>query len=103
MSCCRDTFIDIDTSIHSSVRFGDDSRVPIDGFGTFLFEGKIGQHIPLTGVYFIPKMTSNIVSLGQLEEGGCDVRMKDGVLRVCDDHDHVIIRVRRTVDQLYLL
>jgi transposase InsO family protein len=103
MSGCRDAFIDIDTSIGGSVRFGDDSRVPIEGFGTVLFEGKTGQHIPLTGVYFIPKLTSIIVSLGQLEEGGCDVRMKDGVLRVRDDHDRLIIRVRRTTDRLYLL
>jgi hypothetical protein len=103
MSGCRDAFIDIDTSIGGSVRFGDDSRVPIEGFGTVLFEGKTGQHIPLTGVYFIPKLTSIIVSLGQLEEGECDVQMKDGILRVRDDHDRLIIRVRRTADRLYLL
>jgi hypothetical protein len=31
-------------------------------------------------VYFIPRLTTNIVGLGQLNEGGCDVHTKHGVL-----------------------
>jgi hypothetical protein len=60
----RDAFIDLDTAIRGTVRFGDGSEVEIHGSGTILFEGKTGEHLSLTGVYFIPRLVSNIVSLG---------------------------------------
>jgi transposase InsO family protein len=103
MSGCRSAFLNIDTAIRGSARFGDGSEVEITGSGTVLFEAKTGEHIPLTRVYFIPKPTSNIVSLGQLEEGGCEVHIKHGVLRVRDEHGRLIIRVKRTTSRLYLL
>jgi hypothetical protein len=103
MTGCRDAFIDINTAIRGFVKFGDGSEVQIEGSGTVPFEGKTGEHIPLTGVYFIPRLTSNIISLGQLEEGGCDVHIKHGVLRIRDDNDRLIIRVKRTANRLYLL
>ena len=67
MSGSRDAFVNIDSGIRGSVRFGDGSEVEIEGAGTVLFEGKTGEHLPLMGVYFIPRLTTNIVSLGQLD------------------------------------
>ena len=99
----RDAFIDIDTGIRGTVRFGDGSEVEIQGSGTVLFEGKTGEHLPLTGVYYIPRLVSNIVSLGQLDEGDCDVHIRRGVLRIRDDKDRLILRVQRSAERLYLL
>lgn len=31
-----------------------------------------GEHRALTEVYFIPKLNANLISLGQLDEHGCD-------------------------------
>ena len=64
MTCCQDAFIHMDMTIHSTVKFGDGSKVTIKGSNTVLFEGKTGEHLPLTGVYFIPRLTTNIISLG---------------------------------------
>jgi hypothetical protein len=103
MSGCRRTFIDIDTSIRGTVKFGDGSEVTIEGSGTVLFEGKTGEHLPLTGVYFIPRLTTNIISLGQLDEGGCDVHARHGVLRIRDDKGRLVSQVQRSTNRLYLL
>lgn len=43
----------------------------------------------LTEVYFIPSLKCNIVSLGQLEEGGCRIKIDDGVLKVFELHQAV--------------
>ena len=67
MSSCRDAFVDIDTMICGTVKFGDSSEVTIEGSGIVLFKGKTGEHLPLMGVYFIPRLTTNIVSLAQLD------------------------------------
>jgi hypothetical protein len=46
----------IDTAIRGTIKFGDGSEVAIEGSGTLLFEGKTGEHLPLTGVYFILRL-----------------------------------------------
>jgi hypothetical protein len=103
MSGCRRAFVDIDTSICGTAKFDDGSEVAIEGSGTVLFEGKTGEHLPLTRVYFIPRLTTNTISLGQLDEGGCDVHARHGVLRICDGKGRLVARVQRSVSHLYLL
>jgi len=70
----------IDQTVHGSVRFGDESTVSIEGIGSMVMTGKNGEHKVLTNVYYIPKLQSNIISLGQLEEAGCKVVLEDGWL-----------------------
>jgi transposase InsO family protein len=103
MSGCRLAFHNLDSKIHDTVKFGDSSVVPIEGAGTVILRAKTGEHIPITGVYFIPRLTTNIVSLGHLDEGGCDVRIKHGLLRVRDKHDRLIAKVQRSANRLYSL
>lgn len=70
----------IDESITGKVRFGDDSRIDIKGKGSVLFFTKDRGKKILADVYYIPDHKSNIISLGQVTEAGCDVRMKDDYL-----------------------
>lgn len=55
----------------------------------------------VTEVYYIPSLKCNIVSLGQLEEGGCRIEIDDGVLQVFERHQAlnqqqaVLIRAER--------
>jgi hypothetical protein len=78
------SFVDIDTSIVDTVRFGDASLVDIKGQGTVVFVTKQGHHRALTNVYYIPRLKSCIVSIGQLDEIGCRVLIEDGTLRMWD-------------------
>lgn len=84
MTGCRKQFTQLDTSIHGLVKFGDESAITISARGTVLIEGCTAEHKALMDVYYIPNLTSNIISLGQLEERGCRVVLADGHLRVFD-------------------
>jgi predicted DCC family thiol-disulfide oxidoreductase YuxK len=56
----------------------------------------------LSDVYYIPKLRSNLVSLGQLTETAHRVILYDDVLEVCDKQsDRLIMRVPRTLNRLY--
>jgi hypothetical protein len=90
---CRDSFIDIDMVIHDTIKFGNDLEVAIEGSSTMLFESKTGEHLSLMGVYFIPRLTTNIINLGQLDEGGCDVHTKHDILWIHNDKGCLITRV----------
>jgi hypothetical protein len=57
-------FSELNTSVTGTVKFGDGSVVYIEGKGTVLFACKSGEHRRLDGVYYIPRLTTNIVSLG---------------------------------------
>ena len=53
-----------------------------------------GEHKALTDVYYIPKLKSNIISLGQLEERGCKIVLEDGYLWGYDRQRMLLMKVR---------
>jgi hypothetical protein len=57
-------FTELDSGVTGTVKFGDGSVVGIQGKGTILFACKTGKHHRLDGVYYIPSLTTNIISLG---------------------------------------
>jgi hypothetical protein len=75
---------ELDTGVHGTVRFGDGSVVGIEGRDMVLVKLKSGEHQALDGVYHIPRLTCNIVSLGQLEENDFKILMENGALKIWD-------------------
>ena len=57
----------------------------------------------LKDVYYIPQLRSSIISIGQLDEHGSEVLIKDGVLRIRDQEQQLLVKVKRTQNRLYLL
>lgn len=90
----------IDESITGKVRFGDDSRIDIKGKFSILFCSKHGGKKILTDVYYIPDLKSNIISLAQATESGCDVRMKDDVMTLKDKDVKLIGNEKRSKNRL---
>lgn len=80
---------------------GNDSRIDIRGKGSILFCSKDGENKVLADVYYIPDLRSNIISLGQATESGCDVRMKDDYLTLSDKNGKLITRAKRSKNRLY--
>ncbi|WVZ49440.1 hypothetical protein U9M48_000802, partial [Paspalum notatum var. saurae] len=103
MTSSRSAFSELDTGIHGTVKFGDGSVVGIEGRGTVLFNCKNGEHQALTGVYHIPRLTTNIVSLGQLEEDGFKILLENGFLRIWDQRRRLLAKVPRAANRLYQL
>jgi hypothetical protein len=83
------------------VKFGDGSTVKICGLGSVVMKTRQGDHKVLTSVYYIPQLKSNIISLGQLEEAGCDIRLFAGRLKVFDPEYNLLVSAPRTGNRLY--
>ena len=71
-------FSELDDDVTGTVKFGDGLRVAIRGRGTIIFRCQNGEHRALTDVYYIPQLRSSIISIGQLNERGSEVLIKDG-------------------------
>ena len=101
MTGIRSALTHLDEGVRGSVRFGDGSHIEIHGVGSVVIQDRHQQHKVLTDVYYIPKLKSNIVSLGQLEEKGFKVVLEDGKLCVFDQERALLISAPRTVNRLY--
>jgi len=63
MTGTRTVFVELNTDVTGTAKFGDGSVVDIQGKGTVLFACRSGEHRRLDGVYYIPRLTTNIISL----------------------------------------
>lgn len=70
--------------MHGAVWFEDGSLVNIEGCRTVLFVCKNEEHRSLTGVYFILRLTANIVSIGLLDDAGSKTEIDRSVLCLYD-------------------
>jgi hypothetical protein len=74
--------LELDSNIHNIIKFEDGFVVEIEGVDTMLFVCKNGELISLTSVYLIPKRTTNIVSMSQLDKIRYEIVINGGVLGV---------------------
>jgi hypothetical protein len=96
-------FTKLDSDVRDSVKFGDASGVEIKGVGSVIFTTESGEHRLLTGVYYIIALRNSIISLGQLDGNGSHVEIKDKVMRIWDSHRHLLAKVTRGTNRLYVL
>jgi hypothetical protein len=100
MTGVREIFAEFDSNVHRMVKFGDGFVVEIEGIGTTLFVCKNGECRLLARVYLIPKLTTNITSLGQLDEIGYEIGIREGVMKVRDKNQELLARVERSSNRL---
>lgn len=75
-------FSELDSSVRSSVKFGDAFAVEIKGVGSVFSTAKpTSMGCSLVSTY-IPALRNSSVSLGQLDENGLCVEIKHGVLHI---------------------
>lgn len=86
-------FAELDDGVVSSVKFDDRSMVEISGHDRALFRCHNGENRGLTDIYFIPRLWSNIVDIGQPDERGCHVLIDNGVLRIRERERRLLIKV----------
>jgi hypothetical protein len=103
MTGSQEAFASIDAGTTGTVRFGDGSVVRIEGRGTMLYQCKTGEHHALPNVYFIPRLDTNIISVGQLDEDGHEVKIHRGVLQIREEDGRLLARILRGPTRLYML
>lgn len=96
MSGDRRFFAYVDDSVSGKVMFGDDSLIDIKGKGSIEFVERNAEPRKITDVYIIPNLKSNINSLGQATQAGCDIRMKGGHLIMHDRDGKLIAKAVRS-------
>lgn len=84
MTGLKAAFTELDADVTGTVRFGDGLVVEIKGRGMVLFNTPSTGHRAMTRVYFIPRLKTNIISIGNLDENGCQTLVEDGFMCIRD-------------------
>jgi hypothetical protein len=82
MSRFQAAFTKFNMTVMCTVCFGDDSVARIESRGTVVFVCNNDESRSFDGVYFIPRLTTNIVSVGQLNEIGYKIDIDTGVMKI---------------------
>jgi hypothetical protein len=96
-------FMKIYTTVPDLMRFSDDSVARIKSCGTIMFMCKNGESRSFDRVYFIPRLTTNIMSVGQLNEIGYKIEINTGMMKIRETGGVLLAKVKREVNCLYLL
>jgi hypothetical protein len=68
-----------------------------------LFSCKTREHQVFRGVYYIPKLNTNIIILGLLDEVGFQIIIDGGVLKIKDGERRLLAKVIRSPNRLYVI
>lgn len=101
MTGFKSKFTKLDEKVKGVVSFGDGSNVRIEGKGSVCFVCKNGETRTIEDVYYIPTLRNNIMSLGQLAEGGNRIIIKGELMWVYDSQDTLFMKVKRSQNRLY--
>lgn len=91
----KKAFSELDESFRNTVKFGDNSIVSVMGKGKVTLQTK-GNSTHISNVLFVPDLKTNLLSVGQLQEKGYEIIIKNGVCRIQDAKLGLIAQVNMT-------
>lgn len=99
----KEAFSDLDESFRSSVKFGDKSMVYVMGKGKVTVQTKGNSTHTIANVLFVPELKTNLLSVGQLQEKGYEISIKDGVCQIQDAKLGLIAQVNMMANRMFPL
>lgn len=98
----KNWFVKLNETFKHSVKLGNDIRLNVKGIGDirFVVEG-ISQVI--SQVYYVPDLTSNLLSIGQLQEKDITIVIKRGMCKMYHPTHGLITTSKMTCNRMFIL
>ncbi|KAF7820234.1 Retrovirus-related Pol polyprotein from transposon TNT 1-94 [Senna tora] len=90
----KELFSSLDESFNSSVKFGNNTNIPILGKGQISIRLKDGTQNFISDVFYAPGLHHNLLSMGQLSEKGYDKRVHQGFCILFDKNGRFVAKKR---------
>lgn len=102
MTGCKEWFSDMEEGITRSVKLGNDTRMSVVGKGSVKVQiNGVTQVIP--DVYYVPELKNNLLSLGQLQERGLAILIRDGTCKVYHPSKGAIMETDMSGNRMFFL
>ncbi|XP_076929979.1 uncharacterized protein LOC143594598 [Bidens hawaiensis] len=102
MTGIKDWFVNLDESFSHTVKLGNDLRLLVKGIGDVRLEVN-GITQVITKVYYVPELTSSLISIGQLQEKNVTVVMRQGECKIYHPTRGLIVTSRMTKNRMFLI
>lgn len=83
--------MNLDKSIQSEVRTGDDKRLSVKGSGDILIKSKEDIKC-ISNVFYVPDLKHNLFSIGQLLLKGHNIYFNEGACEIKDKYNALLAR-----------
>ena len=93
-------FVELDESFKHTVRLGNSKKLAVEGRGSVRFEVK-GITQTVTNVYYVPNLTNNLLSIGQLQEKRLVILIKEGTCRIYHQQRGLIINTQMMANRMF--
>lgn len=95
-------FCEINESFRHTVKLGNNSKLAVMGKGNIIFEVE-GITQLISDVFFVPELSNNLLSIGQLQEKGVDIHIKGGMCKVYQTQRGLIMNTRMSANRLFIV
>ena len=102
MTGIRDWFIEIDEQFRHSIKLGNGERMLVMGKGSVEFASQGINHV-VREVFFIPALKNSLLSLGQFQEKGLVIVMKNKVCKIYHPIRGLIMQTSMTANRMFVL
>ncbi|XP_058767121.1 uncharacterized protein LOC131640748 [Vicia villosa] len=96
----KELFSSLNETVKSTVKFGNNSNIPILGKGRIAIRLKDGTQNFIGDVFYAPGLHHNLLSMGQLSEKGYNMQIHNGFCTLIDRNGRFITKVRMTPNRL---
>ncbi|XP_019433840.1 PREDICTED: uncharacterized protein LOC109340575 [Lupinus angustifolius] len=88
----KEWFVTLDNSVETRIKFAYDSIIKAEGIGKVMIKKKDGSISYISSVLYVPRMKSNLLSLGQLLEKGYKMRLEEKMLKVFNKKGVLVLK-----------
>lgn len=102
MSGNKDWFMEMDEQFRHSVKLGNGARMMVMGKGSIKLETE-GLTQVVRDVFYIPELKNNLFSIGQLQERGLAIVMKDRACKIYHPTRGLIMQTLMATNRMFVL
>lgn len=98
----KELFSDLDENFTEIVKLGNNSSMVVKGKGNVRFQFNGISNI-ITGVYYVPELKNNLLSIGQLQEKGLTILFQHGRCKVYHKEKGLIMETTMSSNRMFIL
>jgi len=98
----KELFSDLDKNFIETVKLGKNSSITVMGKGNVRIKVNENTQV-ITGVFYVPDLKSNLLSIGQLQEKGLAILIQHGKCKVYHPNRGLIIETTMSSNRMFIL
>ena len=97
----RTMFSQLDEKIWHSVKLGNNTKMNVLGKGSVKLLLN-GVNFVFPEVYYVPELNNNLLCIGQLQERGLAILIKEGMCKICHLEKGLIIQTNMSANRIFI-